>query len=251
MAIQKFFNNIYKEEAHFQAPNTYYCLERNSIRLKTDPYTGLHIEIGHNTRIPDTLTAEIEKLCALIPTTQFQSLWVDMATDLPQLALDGFTRFKDYNKWRAFRWLSREPCTIPVGVPNFTVTALILDKTYNKILLIKDIRWRAPQGIFDLEEDDPTCSLDTLHRVVKLEAGIDLLDKEGSLLVGLPRQNIWEMEYDQGSLYREEYQTGVWVDINALFAGIFEGHPIDPGLKNLIPQDENQNIHKKIKLGDD
>lgn len=173
----------------------YSAPEFEGVQISTDPHGGCHLDVKFvNPEIDHRAKQAIQQLAeGLRASKTYNSLWINL--DLPsspalwgRIVPESFVigeegkgdLIKDVQrkKIRIWQWLNADKeCAIPPGAThNCGATALIIDRTFRKVLLVEPMRrnaWNLPGGSFDPWKDvDLT---DTAFREAQEEGGFELI----------------------------------------------------------------------------
>ncbi len=270
--VSKFFEEFCKcePEVNLVKKTKVYSVPGYGVSITTDPYRGCHIDIKEiDSKLVILLKGAIGKLFASCKAScAFDSIWVDVSlpfnANIFSILPESFEIGKlgksdliyDYQqkKIRVWEWINpNKECSIPPGAThNIGATALLIDKTAKKVLLVvnvcRDDAWNLPGGSFDPVKDNTPSY--TALREAQEEGGFNIendLIPEPKLIGQMefgqnqfaPAINqIWAYLIDGISQKKlnppsDEIKRAVWVDFNEIING---GGTVD-GLK-LSPEIE-------------
>lgn len=172
----------------------YSAPEFEGVQISTDAHGGCHLDVKFvNPEIDQRAKQAIQLLADDLRVSKtFNSLWINL--DLPcspalwgRIVPESFVigeegkgdLIKDVQKKkiRIWQWLNADKeCAIPPGAThNCGATALIIDRTHRKVLLVEPMRrnaWNLPGGSFDPWKDVDLA--DTAFREAQEEGGFEL-----------------------------------------------------------------------------
>lgn len=172
----------------------YSAPEFDGVKISTDSYGGCHLDVKFvNPEIDQRAKQAIQQLADDLRVSKaFNSLWINL--DLPSspamwgrivpesfvIGVEGsgdLIQDVQKKKIRIWQWLNTDKeCAIPPGAThNCGATALIIDRTHRKVLLVEPLRrkaWNLPGGSFDPWKDVDLA--DTAFREAQEEGGFEL-----------------------------------------------------------------------------